>query len=82
MNGPGTCVPLCIAALLLSLCGLAPRCDIVFVESVARVRSLSLTGRVLLALGACSAFVVQWATLRDRCGARVTLLKPFFDDAR
>ena len=77
VNGPGTCLPLCLAVWLLALLALAPRCDIVFVESVARVRSLSLTGQILYRLRLCSYFVVQWDELAARYD-RATLLKLFF----
>lgn len=77
VNGPGTCLPLCIAVWLLSLLALAPRCDIVFVESVARVRSLSLTGQILYRLRLCAYFIVQWDELCIRYD-RATLLKLFF----
>lgn len=65
-NGPGTCLPLCIVAWLLALLRLTPRCDIVFVESAARVQRLSLSGYLLLRLGLCSLFVVQWRELHEQ----------------
>lgn len=62
-NGPGTCVPLCAAALLLGIMGLK-KVVIVYVESVCRVETLSLTGMLLYPLS--HYFFVQWSTLRDK----------------
>jgi hypothetical protein len=65
VNGPGTCLPVCIAAVGLSLLGVAePR--VVFVESVCRVGSLSLTGRLLYALRLADQVQVQWRSLHDK----------------
>ena len=44
-NGPGTCLPICMAAYLLRFLGVK-HVNIIFVESFCRVKSLSLTGRV------------------------------------
>lgn len=54
-NGPGTCVPVCVAAKLYS------RSTVVFVESFCRVDSLSLTGRLLYFVA--DHFLVQWPSL-------------------
>lgn len=54
-NGPGTCVPVCIAAKIYS------RSTIVFVESFCRVHSLSLSGRILYFIA--DHFLVQWPSL-------------------
>jgi beta-1,4-N-acetylglucosaminyltransferase len=62
-NGPGTCVPVCIVALMLRFLGLS-RTRIVFVESFARVRSLSLSGRLLYPFA--DLFVVQWAAVHAK----------------
>lgn len=62
-NGPGTCVPLCVAALLLGLFGMK-KVVIVYVESVCRVQTLSLTGKILYWLA--DYFFVQWPSLRDK----------------
>nr|XP_061811593.1 UDP-N-acetylglucosamine transferase subunit ALG14 homolog [Nerophis lumbriciformis] len=61
-NGPGTCVPLCIAGLLLGILGIK-KVLIVFIESICRVESLSLTGKILYHFS--DYFFVQWASLRD-----------------
>ncbi|XP_016301462.1 UDP-N-acetylglucosamine transferase subunit ALG14 homolog [Sinocyclocheilus anshuiensis] len=62
-NGPGTCVPLCAAGLLLGILGLK-RVLIVYVESICRVETLSLSGKILYYFS--DYFFVQWATLKDK----------------
>mmetsp|Transcript_57936 Transcript_57936/g.131282 ORF Transcript_57936/g.131282 Transcript_57936/m.131282 type:complete len:191 (-) Transcript_57936:517-1089(-) len=53
-NGPGTCLPICIAAFLF-------RTRIIFCESFCRVKSLSLTGRLVYPF--VDRFIVQWPEL-------------------
>ncbi|XP_061569522.1 UDP-N-acetylglucosamine transferase subunit ALG14 homolog [Cololabis saira] len=62
-NGPGTCVPPVVTALLLGVLGVQ-KVLIVYVESLCRVQTLSLTGRILYPLA--HVFLVQWAGLRDK----------------
>uniref|UniRef100_A0A3B5LZ54 UDP-N-acetylglucosamine transferase subunit ALG14 n=1 Tax=Xiphophorus couchianus TaxID=32473 RepID=A0A3B5LZ54_9TELE len=62
-NGPGTCVPLCITGLLLRILGIK-KVGIVYVESICRVQTLSLTGRILYLVS--DYFFVQWSSLRDK----------------
>ncbi|KAM6976560.1 UDP-N-acetylglucosamine transferase subunit ALG14 [Aplochiton taeniatus] len=62
-NGPGTCVPICMAGLLLGMLGLK-KVLIVYVESICRVETLSLSGTLLYYLS--DYFFVQWSTLRDK----------------
>ncbi|XP_062336064.1 UDP-N-acetylglucosamine transferase subunit ALG14 homolog [Osmerus eperlanus] len=62
-NGPGTCVPLCLAGLLLGTVGLK-KVVIVYVESICRVETLSLSGKILYHLS--DYFFVQWPTLKDK----------------
>ncbi|XP_029385266.1 UDP-N-acetylglucosamine transferase subunit ALG14 isoform X1 [Echeneis naucrates] len=62
-NGPGTCVPLCLAGLLLGILGMK-KVLIVYVESICRVHSLSLTGKILYPIS--DYFFVQWSQLRDK----------------
>ncbi|EDO33531.1 predicted protein [Nematostella vectensis] len=50
-NGPGTCVPVCIAAVLLKA------------KSVCRVKTLSLSGLIMYRLA--DHFMVQWQKLQD-----------------
>lgn len=62
-NGPGTVLPLCVAALVGRIVGL---CDgrIVFVESYCRVKTLSLTGKLLYLW--VDLFVVHWEELQRK----------------
>ena len=63
-NGPGTCLPVVVAAYVLRLVSLgrvAPR--IVFIESFCRVNTMSLTGKILYHLRIADRFVVQWKKL-------------------
>ena len=68
-NGPGTAVMVVLAALLLRFVNLkgANKLDcmrIIYVESWARIRTLSLTGRLLLPL--VDRFIVQWRELEGQ----------------
>jgi beta-1,4-N-acetylglucosaminyltransferase len=63
VNGPGTCVPVALAALLWRAVGLV-RTRVVFVESVCRVHAPSLSGRLLLPVA--DRFLVQWPELHGR----------------
>ena len=66
-NGPGTAVCVVTAAVMLQYLGLAGtrgKMRIVFVESWARVRTLSLTGKILLPIA--DRFLVQWEALAER----------------
>ncbi|XP_075973634.1 ALG14, UDP-N-acetylglucosaminyltransferase subunit [Anticarsia gemmatalis] len=63
-NGPGTCIPICLVAFFMR-CAFLMDCRIVFIESICRVRSLSLTGRILEFFA--DLIIVQWPELRDAC---------------
>ncbi|KAI0745357.1 oligosaccharide biosynthesis protein Alg14 like-domain-containing protein [Earliella scabrosa] len=69
LNGPGTCFVLCVATYLNRFLGLkSPR--LIYIESFARVKNLSLSGTLLRPL--VDRFVVQWPQLvkdakRDYC---------------
>jgi len=65
LNGPGTCVTLCVAVMVNKLLGL-PHPKMIYVESYARVRSLSLSGKILRYC--VDRFVVQWPTLLSGSG--------------
>jgi beta-1,4-N-acetylglucosaminyltransferase len=56
-NGPGTCVPVCIVSYIYAKVGIL-KTKIVFVESFARVKNLSLTGKILYCFA--DRFLVQW----------------------
>lgn len=72
-NGPGTCVPVCVAARVIRLlCWKDIR--VVYVESVARVKSLSLSGKILRFIA--DSFVVQWPELKAKYPK--STLKNFF----
>lgn len=62
-NGPGTCLPICLAAFCFRLVFFMD-VRIVFCESFCRVKTLSLTGRLLYPIA--DRFVVQWPQLRER----------------
>ena len=59
-NGPGTCVPICYCAFLCRLFGIYQP-TIVYVESFCRVKSLSLSGKLLYPIA--DKFIVQWPEL-------------------
>lgn len=63
-NGPGTCIPVCVVAFLMR-CIFLLDCRIVFVESICRVRTMSLTGKILQYFA--DIIIVQWPQLRDVC---------------
>lgn len=64
VNGPGTCVPVVLAAWVWRVTGFCePR--VVFVESACRVKTLSLTGR-LMWWGLADRVLVQWPDLAVR----------------
>ena len=72
-NGPGTAVILILASLLLRLTAYAPlsrlrktklrKLHTIYVETWARVRRLSLSGKILLRLCMVDRFIVQWESL-------------------
>jgi beta-1,4-N-acetylglucosaminyltransferase len=68
VNGPGTCVPLCLICFLFSrvLFFFIPKCKIVFVESICRVKKLSLTGAILYWFRIADSIVVQWPELNEK----------------
>lgn len=62
-NGPGTCVPICAVALILHIFGIIqPRQ--VFIESVCRVKTLSLSGNILYWI--VDDLFVQWSYLKAK----------------
>ena len=67
LNGPGTCVPIAFIQFILSrLLFVIPRARIVFVESVCRVKSLSLTGKIFYYFRLTDDFIVQWSELKEK----------------
>ncbi|KAK9121204.1 hypothetical protein Syun_018821 [Stephania yunnanensis] len=64
-NGPGTCVPLCLIAFFFKVVGIRWS-SIFYVESIARVRRLSLSGLLLYKLRIADQFFVQWPQLQRK----------------
>lgn len=62
-NGPGVCIPLIVAARLLS-----PKSLIIYVESFCRTRTLSLSGKIVYHLRLADHFLVQWPKLVEQYG--------------
>ncbi|KAG5520160.1 hypothetical protein PMAC_001237 [Pneumocystis sp. 'macacae'] len=62
-NGPGSSVMMCLAAIIIEIFGFK-RPDIIFIESFARVKSLSLSGKLLLHFA--DRFIVQWPDLTKK----------------
>lgn len=61
-NGPGTCVPICLIAFMLKIfVAIDIQCKIVFIESYCRVKTISLSGKILVWI--VDSFVVQWPQL-------------------
>ncbi|KAG6550323.1 hypothetical protein Mapa_008286 [Marchantia paleacea] len=64
-NGPGTCLPVCIAGFVLKVLGVK-WVVMVYVESIARVNKLSLTGQLFYKLHLMDQFFVQWPKLQQK----------------
>ncbi|KAF6170156.1 hypothetical protein GIB67_038689 [Kingdonia uniflora] len=64
-NGPGTCIPLCLIAFFFKVVGIRWS-SIFYVESIARVRRLSLSGLLLYKLQIADQFFVQWPQLQQK----------------
>lgn len=62
-NGPGMCVPLMYLTFLSRLLGLTS-CRMVFVESLCRVKTLSLSGKLVYPI--VDQFVVHWPSLKAK----------------
>jgi len=58
VNGPGTCIPLVFASLMMQILCLSSPVVIVFAESFCRTTTLSLTGKILYPF--VDLFVLQW----------------------
>lgn len=57
LNGPGTCIPMLLAVFILRACRLID-CNIVYIESICRVVSLSLSGRIASVVA--DSLLLQW----------------------
>ena len=75
-NGPATAVMVILASFILKFFGVVPlyKMKSVYVESWARVKTLSLSGKVLLWMGICDKFVVQWEELAKNINSDTTTL--------
>jgi len=71
-NGPGTCIPVLLSVYIIRWLKWT-NIDTVYIESVARVDHLSLSGKIIFKLGLCDRFVVQWPSLTEKCGASAML---------
>lgn len=70
-NGPGTCVPVCFVAFMMRIFHYADT-SIIFVESICRVKTLSLTGKLMIFFA--DLIIVQWPELKQKYGWRVKYL--------
>jgi len=71
-NGPGTCVPVCFFAYIYNLI-LFRQCQIIFIESMCRVESLSTTGKLLYFFGIADEVFVQWPQLTKKYARSIYL---------
>lgn len=78
VNGPGTAVIVVFASLILRFLALdrsGSRGRVrrptrtIYIESWARVKTLSLSGRILAGAGAVDRMLVQWEPLKGKAGA-------------
>lgn len=70
-NGPGTCIPVCFVVFMMRVCHYT-NTSIIFVESICRVKSLSLTGKILFLFA--DLIIVQWPELKEKYWWRVKYL--------
>ncbi len=69
LNGPSTSVLILLASLFLrffAFPGTRGKMRSIYVESWARVKGLSLSGRILVAIGAVNRVLVQWEGLAEQ----------------
>ncbi|XP_046839176.1 UDP-N-acetylglucosamine transferase subunit ALG14 homolog [Xenia sp. Carnegie-2017] len=59
-NGPGTCIPICAAALVIKVLGMH-HVSIIYIESICRVETLSLSAKILYYFA--DQILVQWKQL-------------------
>nr|GLL30248.1 UDP-N-acetylglucosamine transferase subunit ALG14 homolog [Ipomoea trifida] len=64
-NGPGTCIPICAIAFVFKVLGIRWS-SIFYVESIARVKKLSLSGLLLYKLHMADQLFVQWPQLKSK----------------
>jgi len=80
VNGPGTCVPVAFAALFFRFFRIC-RTRLVYIESVARIHGLSLSGKILQRFA--DWIIIQWPDLFDKVSSHVDVWTKnfFFPDA-
>lgn len=64
-NGPGTCIPICLVACIFKVTGVRWS-SIFYIESIARVNRLSLSGLLLYKLHLADQFYVQWPQIQRK----------------
>ncbi|PWA77225.1 hypothetical protein CTI12_AA201660 [Artemisia annua] len=64
-NGPGTCVPICAIAFIFKVFGIRWSYNF-YIESIARVKRLSLSGLLLYKLRVVDQLFVQWPQLQKQ----------------
>lgn len=62
-NGPGTCIPICLISFVLKILFLSST-KIIFIESICRVKTISLSGKILLYFA--DQVLVQWPYLHEK----------------
>jgi len=65
-NGPGTCVPVIASAFVLKVFGFNSLCKVIYVESVARTKRLSLSGYLCYHLRIVDVVFVMWPELLEK----------------
>ncbi|KAI5952265.1 ALG14 [Candida jiufengensis] len=60
LNGPGTCIPIAYILFFYKIFGLN-NTKVIYIESLARVNKLSLSGRLIMPIA--DRFIVQWENL-------------------
>ncbi|CDH92984.1 UDP-N-acetylglucosamine transferase subunit ALG14 [Caenorhabditis elegans] len=63
LNGPGTCIPVALAAAFFDIIRLIDTV-IIYEESICRVKKLSLSGAILYYLGMVDCLIVHWPGLK------------------
>ncbi|RIB19383.1 Glycosyltransferase Family 1 protein [Gigaspora rosea] len=62
-NGPGSCIPVCVISYIPRILGIK-WIKLIYIESFARVHTLSLSGKLLLKF--VDRFIVQWPYLEQK----------------
>ena len=78
VNGPSTCVPVVLVTKLLSSVKMVPPIKIIFIESVCRVKSLSLSAKLLWYF--LDDVIVQWPEMTEFAPKKVEEAKGQIED--